>query len=369
MNLLTNFDDFKELADYSLTRNLRADPEATEDGVDHSPRQVRSGHFVPVTPTPIPDPEYVSHSKSFFEESGLSDELVHDESFRKVFSGDVSPLRRLGWATGYALSIYGTEYTAQCPFQTGNGYGDGRAISVFEGKLNGKRWEMQLKGGGPTPYCRGADGRAVLRSSVREFLAQDFMHALGVPTSRSLTLYVSRLETIQRPWYSEGSESFNPDIMTTNPVAISTRVAPSFLRVGQLELFSRRVRKKAHPGALEELRMIVEHLIDREYADIDREHSFEKQLVELTRRFQGRLTRLVADWIRVGYCQGNFNSDNCAAGGFTLDYGPFGFCEVFDIEFQPWTGGGLHFSFFNQPNAALANFEMFCSALRPLLID
>ena len=99
----------------------------------------------------------------------------------------------VGWATGYALSIYGTEYTQQCPFGTGNGYGDGRAISVFEGLFNGKRMEMQLKGGGPTPYCRGADGRAVLRSSVREFLAQELMNALGIPTSRSLTclLYTS----------------------------------------------------------------------------------------------------------------------------------------------------------------------------------
>jgi uncharacterized protein YdiU (UPF0061 family) len=369
---LTHFDDFAQLADYSFMNNLRADPDATEDGVDHSPRQVRSGHFVPVAPTPIPDPEYVSHSKSFFKDAGLSDELVHDESFQKLFSGDltgtVSPLRSFGWATGYALSIYGTEYTRQCPFQTGNGYGDGRAISIFEGKLNGRRWEMQLKGGGRTPYCRGADGRAVLRSSVREFLAQDFMHALGIPTSRSLTLYVSKSETVPRPWYSEGSESFDPDIMTTNPVAIATRVAPSFLRVGQLELFSRRVRNGAHPGAHEELRMIVDHLIEREYkAEIDQSQSFEKQIVELTCLFRGRLTRLIANWIRVGYCQGNFNSDNCAAGGFTLDYGPFGFCEVFDPEFQPWTGGGKHFSFFNQPNAALANFEMFCTALRPLL--
>ena len=102
-----------------------------------------------------------------------------------MFSGDLSaacaPMRPLGWATGYALSIYGTEYNQQCPFGTGNGYGDGRAISVLEGVFNGRRWEMQLKGGGPTPYCRGADGRAVLRSSVREFLAQEFMHALGVP--------------------------------------------------------------------------------------------------------------------------------------------------------------------------------------------
>jgi uncharacterized protein YdiU (UPF0061 family) len=277
-------------------------------------------------------------------------------------------MRKIGWATGYALSIYGTEYTSQCPFGTGNGYGDGRAISVFEGVFNGQRWEMQLKGGGTTPYCRGADGRAVLRSSVREFLAQEYMHALGVPTTRSLTLYVSKSETVARPWYSRDSHSFNPDIMVDNPVAISTRVAPSFLRVGQLELFARRVRGNAHPRAFEELRMIVSHLIDREYPnDINQDLVFADQVVELARLFRQRLTSLVANWLRIGYCQGNYNSDNCAAGGFTLDYGPFGFCEMFDPGFQPWTGGGEHFSFFNQPAAAEANYHMFWTAVRPLL--
>ena len=222
--------------------------------------------------------------------------------------------------------------------------------------------------GGPTPYCRGADGRAVLRSSVREFLAQEHMHALGVPTSRSLTLYVSKSETVQRPWYSADSRSSDPDILVDNPAAISTRVAPSFLRVGQLELFARRHRSSAHPDAREELRMILAHLVEREYAsEIDPALPFEDQLVELAKAFRGRLTALVAGWLRVGYCQGNFNSDNCAAGGFTLDYGPFGFCEAFDRWFQPWTGGGRHFSILNQPGAAQANFDSLCSALRPLL--
>jgi uncharacterized protein YdiU (UPF0061 family) len=239
---------------------------------------------------------------------------------------------------------------------------------VFEGIFNGRRWEMQLKGGGPTPYCRGADGRAVLRSSVREFLAQEFMHALGVPTSRSLTLYVSRSETVRRPWYSPNSRSFEPDILVDNPAAITTRVAPSFLRVGQLELFARRARRQAHPEALNELRMIVSHLMARHYRqEIDPALEFSEQVVELAGLFRTRLIALVAHWLRVGYCQGNFNSDNCAAGGFTLDYGPFGFCELFDPRFQPWTGGGDHFCFFNQPLAAEANYQMFWSALRPLL--
>jgi len=369
---VTTFDEFVQLADYSLMDTLNADPDATVDGDDRRARQVFSGHFVPVTPTPLAEPEYVTHSSTFFKELGLSDELVLNEKFRHLFSGDISvahePMRRVGWATGYALSIYGTEYIQNCPFGTGNGYGDGRAISVFEGIINGQRWEMQLKGGGPTPYCRGADGRAVLRSSVREFLVQEYMQALGVPTSRSLTLYVSKSETVTRPWYSQDSYSIDPDVLVDNPVAISTRVAPSFLRIGQLELFARRARSNAHPRALEELSMIVSHLIEREYKrDIDQNLSFADQLVELAKLFRQRLTSLVANWLRIGYCQGNFNSDNCAAGGFTLDYGPFGFCEIFDPWFQPWTGGGKHFSFFNQQIAAEANYHMFWQSVRLLL--
>ena len=208
----------------------------------------------------------------------------------------------------------------------------------------------------------------MLRSSVREFLAQDFMHALGVPTSRSLTLYVSHAESVRRPWYSENSRSMDPDVMVDNPAAISTRVAPSFLRVGQLELFARRARSEAHPRALKELHQIVVHLIERNYRqEIDPGLPFSDQVVLLARLFRDRLTALVANWIRVGYCQGNFNSDNCAAGGFTLDYGPFGFCELFDPRFQPWTGGGAHFCFFTQPAAAEANYRMFWKSLRTLM--
>ena len=370
----SNFSDFSKLADFSLMRSLKADPQSSKDGNDHSPRQVYSGHYVPVTPTPIPEPEYITHSDKLFDELGLSSDLIKDKNFCNFFSGDLdieeNPMNPVGWATGYALSIYGTEYTQQCPFGTGNGYGDGRAISIFEGLFNRQRVEMQLKGGGPTPYCRGADGRAVLRSSVREFLAQELMHALGIPTSRSFTLFVSRSEKVRRPWYTKGSKYFEPDIMVENHSAIATRVAPSFLRVGQLELFARRARNNSHSDAFIELKMIVQHLIDRNYKeDIDTRYSFSEKIIKLAHLYRERLISLVVNWMRVGYCQGNFNSDNCAAGGYTLDYGPFGFCELFDPRFQPWTGGGEHFSFFNQPFAAEINFKMFCSSLRTLLLE
>jgi uncharacterized protein YdiU (UPF0061 family) len=365
-------DDLAPLSNYSLLDTLHCDPEAKANGVDHDAREVFTGHYVTVNPTPIKDPQYIAHSKSLFDELGFSSSLAQSPDFIRMFSGDLSqvpqPLRKTGWATGYALSIYGSEYYQQCPFGTGNGYGDGRAISVLEAVINDKRWEMQLKGGGKTPYCRGADGRAVLRSSVREFLAQEHMHALGIPTSRSLSLYVSKTEKASRPWYREHSYSKDPEVMISEPVAITTRVAPSFIRVGQVELFARRARKEEHPKAMEELEKIVLHLVEREYADvIDKDLPTVEKVLLLAHEFCSRLTSLVANWIRVGYCQGNFNSDNCAAGGFTLDFGPFGFCDVYNPKYQPWTGGGEHFAFLNQPHAAQKNFHVFCMALHTLL--
>lgn len=372
LTTIETLSDLAKLVDYSLMNTLNSDPESRANGVDHQPRQVFSGHYVPVNPTPIKNPEYIAHSKTLFRELGFADSLALSPDFISMFSGDISnvpePMSKVGWACGYALSIYGTEYYQQCPFQTGNGYGDGRAVSVLEVVINGKRWEMQLKGGGRTPYCRGADGRAVLRSSIREFLAQEHMYSLGIPTSRSLSLYTSKVEKVKRPWYSEGSYSKDPDLMISEDVAISTRVASSFLRVGQIELFARRARKKEHPKAYEELEKIVLHLIDREYSDIrDKNLPLADKILLLAEEFSNRLTLLVANWIRVGYCQGNFNSDNCAAGGFTLDYGPFGFLDVFDPSYQSWTGGGRHFSFLNQTAAAERNFNSFYTALKVLL--
>ena len=363
---------FAKHADFSLIETLTPSPDSKTDGIDHDPREIKSGHYILVKPTPLPDPEYLIHSKALFSELGLDDALAKDQAFIAIFSGDLraapEPMMKVGWATGYALSIYGTEYTSQCPFGTGNGYGDGRAISIFEGVFKSKRWEFQLKGGGRTPYCRGADGKAVLRSSIREFLASEHMHALGIPTTGALTLYRSQTQTTKRPWYKEGSRSYEPDVVVDEPTAITTRVASSFLRVGQLELFARRAKAHAHPNAQKELEEFVKYAMWREYGDeIDMGATPEQSVLAFARAFAKRLTKLVADWIRVGYVQGNFNSDNCAIGGFTLDYGPYGFCELFDPAYQPWTGGGKHFSFFNQPNAAYQNYLMFCKSLEPLL--
>ena len=115
-----NFYEFSQLADYSFMDNLKADPQSTKDGNDHRLRPVYSGHYVPVTPKTLPESEYVAHSSKLFKELGLSCELAKDKKFSRLFSGDIEvadyPLRPFGWATGYALSIFGTEYTQQCPF-------------------------------------------------------------------------------------------------------------------------------------------------------------------------------------------------------------------------------------------------------------
>ena len=142
---------------------------------------------------------------------GIPESDVQSERFARFFSGDADVLPGMEtWATPYALSIMGQRQVSNCPFGNGNGYGDGRAVSVGEvvgtrARGDGgdptapQRWEMQLKGGGPTPFCRGADGRAVLRSSIREFLASEAMHALGVSTTRALSLVVSEGDEVRRP--------------------------------------------------------------------------------------------------------------------------------------------------------------------------
>lgn len=377
---------FLQHADYALLQSLTADPEQSRHVPNKKMREVHSGHYVEVEPTPLPNPLYVIHSHHFFDELNLHDSLAHDEGFRLFFTGNLAlavesanasvelqPIRTSGWACGYALSIYGQEMVRNCPFHTGNGYGDGRAISVLEVRLaNGQRWEFQLKGGGTTPYCRGGDGRAILRSSIREFLVSEAMAALGVPTTRALCLYVSQSETITRPWYSPHAQTQDPDLNVDEPAAITTRVAPSFLRVGQLELFGRRARKNEHAHALPELEALFLHTLACEYPDLAAQLSqshatLADKVFAVSREFSVRLSKLVAHWIRVGYCQGNFNSDNCSLGGRTLDYGPFGYIEAYDPAFQMWTGGGEHFSFMNQPKAAMKNFSMFCLALVPLL--
>lgn len=226
---------------------------------------------------------------------------------------------------------------------------------------------------------------------------------MGVSTTRALSLVVSGEETIDRPWYDTSekrpvaNEEFllqvapqfadappelkqmalaqlksqlrNPNKLQTEPCAITCRVARSFLRVGQIELFGRRARKGGK-SEREELELIIQHVLQREYADVDDPTApLEKRVLRMIHEFSQRLSKLMSDWLRVGYCQGNFNSDNCLVAGRTMDYGPFGFIEKYDPLWNMWTGGGEHFAFMNQPKAAQKNFLSFVRAVAPLLDD
>jgi len=388
----------------SWVEQLIADPQHAEFFPNRTSRPVKSGHYVPVRPTPLPKPTLVAVSRSFLKEIELTEEECRsDDRFVRLFSGDVDDfsdsLTQVTWATPYALSIFGQDMTDNCPFKTGEGYGDGRAISIAELVVpsTAQRWEFQLKGAGKTPFCRGGDGRAVLRSSVREFLASEAMHHLGVSTTRAISLVVSEEERIRRPWYSNTPRDVNlpsldslpppwrmmmmmrmqsmrdPDVMVTEKAAISCRVAPSFIRVGHLQLFQRRVNRSQADGNADkikqsekELRMMVEFALFREYPMIQGD-TLQDKILSFLEEVSRRLATLAADWIRVGYCQGNFNSDNCLIAGRTMDYGPFGFIERFRRYWNMWVGGGEHFSFMNQPLAAMKNFESLIDAMEPLL--
>lgn len=359
---------FSRYSDNSYIKQLLPDPETEQYAPNKKSRSVKSGHYVPVKSTPISNPNLIAYSKNLANELRISDAIMNSPDMLKVLSG--FPLNRPTWCTPYSLSIYGVERTDNDPFKNDTGYGDGRCTSIIECDVNGKRWELQLKGAGTTPFSRSADGRAILRSSIREYIASEAMHYLNVATTRALSLVVSKTEKVNRMWYKntendDTTNNTNREAMTLNKVAIVCRVSSSFIRVGTLELFGRRARTGDLQRILE-LKLMFRYLLFREYPDFYK-LPLDDAIIATLREFRQRISIMVADWLRVGYVQSNFNSDNCsAAGNKTLDYGPFGFVELFDVNKNFWSESGDHFSFFNQPKAAKMNFYSFANALKPL---
>lgn len=225
--------------------------------------------------------------------------------------------------------------------------GDGRAISYGEVvDVHGGHQALQLKGAGLTPYSRGADGRAVLRSSVREFLCSEAMFHLGVPTTRALSL-VATGDQVVRDMLYDGHPA-------PEPGAIVCRVAPSFLRFGSYQL-------PASRGDVGLLRQLTDFTIATEYPHLSSPYEMFVEVAE-------RTAKLVVDWMRVGFVHGVLNTDNMSILGLTIDYGPYGWLEDFDPEWTPNTtdAGGRRYRYGAQPQVAAWNLAQLANALLAL---
>ena len=229
--------------------------------------------------------------------------------------------------------------------------GDGRAITLAEVvNARGETWEMQLKGAGPTPYSRRADGRAVLRSSLRELVCSEAMFHLGVPTTRALSLALTG-DPVQRDLLYDG----NPKL---EPGAVVCRVAPTFLRFGNFEIHAAR-------DDHETLRQLMRFTLERFYpAYVDDIPGFFAEVME-------RTAWMVSEWMRVGFVHGVMNTDNMSILGLTIDYGPYGWIEPFDLDWTPniTDASGRRYRFGNQPQIAHWNLAQFARALAPLVDD
>ena len=307
-------------------------------------RSVRNISYSETIPTPVDAPRLIGWAQSFADYLGIA--KPDDPESVEVLAGNrVVPSMR-----PYAARYGGHQFG-----QWAGQLGDGRAITLGEVAFPSKgRWEFQLKGAGPTPYSRRADGRAVLRSSLREFLCSEAMHFLGVPTTRALSL-VSTGETVIRDMFYDG----NPK---AEPGAVVCRVAPSFLRFGNFEILSA-------SGEHDLLKKLTDFLIEDHYPDLDAKDPdvYGQFLDEIARR----TAEMIVHWQRVGFVHGVMNTDNMSAIGLTIDYGPYGWLEPFDPSWTPNTtdAGQGRYRYGYQPAVALWNLSRLGGAMFPLIND
>jgi serine/tyrosine/threonine adenylyltransferase len=314
-----------------------------EHGAPTSPRQVHGACWSTATPTPVRAPSLLAHSAEVAALLGLGDDDVAAPAFAEVFAGN----RLLPGMKPYA-ACYGGHQFGHWAGQLG----DGRAISLGEVVTpTGQRQELQLKGAGPTPYSRRADGRAVLRSSIREFLCSEAMHHLGVPTTRALCL-VKTGEEVMRDMLYDGHPRLEPG-------AVVCRVAPSFLRFGSYEIFAAR-------GELALLERLVDFTVTHHFPHL--EGRPEERRAAFFREVCERTGELLAHWLRVGFVHGVLNTDNMSILGLTLDYGPYGWVDNFDPAWTPNTTDAerRRYRFGAQPDVVLYNLSRLAEALLPL---
>ena len=333
--------------DNTFVRELPADP-ATGPGR----RQVHGALYSRVQPTPVAAPRLVAWSREVAAMLDIDPADIESPAFAQVFGGNALLDGMQPYAANYGGHQFGN-WAGQL--------GDGRAITLGETiNSKGERWELQLKGAGPTPYSRTADGRAVMRSSIREFLCSEAMHHLGVPTTRALSL-VATGEPVVRDMFYDGHPR-------SEPGAIVCRVAPSFIRFGNFELPTSR-------DDLDLLNKLIDFTIRRDFPELVAGQNGGGPGVQLDAQVRAqwfaqvceRTARMVAHWMRVGFVHGVMNTDNMSILGLTIDYGPYGWIDNYDPDWTPNTtdAQGRRYRFGQQAQVAYWNLGQLAAALVP----
>ena len=299
-------------------------------------RNLPADFYAEVDPVPLPAPHLVAVSRGAAELLDLDPAEFDRHDLVEIFSGN----RMLGGTQALAAVYSGHQFGVWA-----GQLGDGRAHLLAELETSHGHWEVQIKGGGPTPYSRFADGRAVLRSSIREFLCSEAMAALGAPTTRALCITGS-----PQPVARE----------TVETAAVVTRIAPSFVRFGSFEHWAAQKR-------IDELRTLADFVIATQYPQL---RDDAQPYAALLKEVALRTGRMIAHWQSVGFMHGVMNTDNMSILGLTLDYGPFGFMEAFDAEhICNHSDADGRYAYRAQPHVAHWNLYRLGNALYPLIND
>lgn len=309
-------------------------------------RQVGNACYSLVKPKVVPQPELIAYSKSLAEELGFTKEFCESQTFADNFSGNLA----LNNSQPYAMCYGGHQFG-----NWAGQLGDGRAINLGEVRdKNNCIQTLQLKGAGPTPYSRSADGLAVLRSSIREFLCSEAMHSLGVPTTRALSV-IGTGEQVLRDMFYDGHPEYEPG-------AVVCRVAPSFIRFGNFEIHAARQEHEL-------LKQLADYTIGRFFPELNL--SDEDVYLKWLTTVAEKTAAMIVDWMRVGFVHGVMNTDNMSIHGITIDYGPYGWLDNFDPDWTPNTtdAQGRRYRYANQPGIAQWNLLQLANAIYPLVKD
>ncbi|WP_335965212.1 protein adenylyltransferase SelO family protein [Galbibacter sp. PAP.153] len=322
----------------TFNKELPADP-ITENYT----RQVKEACFSYVKPKTTSKPSLIHVSEEMLRELGLTPEDAKTDDFLNVFTGN----KVLPNTKPYAMCYGGHQFG-----NWAGQLGDGRAINLAEVVHQDKRWALQLKGAGETPYSRSADGLAVLRSSIREYLCSEAMFHLGVPTTRALSLALTG-DNVLRDMMYNGNPEFEKG-------AVLCRVAPTFIRFGNFEIHAAR---EDHAT----LKKLADYTIKHFYPHLG--EPSKETYVKLFKEIARKTLETIIHWQRVGFVHGVLNTDNMSVLGLTIDYGPYGWLEGFDFGWTPNTTDATHkrYRFGNQPNIGLWNLYQLANALYPLI--